>query len=516
MLLLKNKYFELFLVFLFFLLLSGLVVFSNSKIFDFDSLYHFKHALLYRAEGITFSDFPWVQFSSINYFKSDLWYGFHLLLVPFSFFSDPFFGIRLSSVFFSAFLFSSFYFVLKSLRVKFPAFFTLLLFFSSGDFLFRSNMSRPHTLTLALFALLLLFLSDKSFYKVFFVSFFVSFLHASLFWVSFLIFFIVFLVGIWREKKIYWLGGLSVFLGSSFGFLLRPNPFGSLKLVYIQIIDLFFAKQIGAPLKFGRELLPLTFSDVYFQFLPLFAVSSLVVFFFFKFFFGGDSLDKIKPVEKIVFLSSVFLSAIFFLLSFFVARRSNDFFSVFIVISSALGFSFFFKENWRYYLKIAVFSLASLFLLVSAMRSVYVLSLFIKNSESSDKFKEVSLWLKDNTKEGEIVFNSYWDNFPNLFFWNVHNYYIGGMDPIFQYVFNENLFWKNYFIAYRGEPFTCGSIRCTEEMIEDVYPVLKNDFRASYLVLEYRRSPNFIKNIENLPGFEKVFSTDKEVIYKIN
>ncbi|MDD4761701.1 MAG: hypothetical protein PHZ25_01610 [Candidatus Pacebacteria bacterium] len=512
--LIKNRYFELFIVFLFFLVLSGLVIFSNDKIFDYDSLYHLKHALLYRTEGITFSNFPWVQFSSINSLKSDLWYGFHLFLIPFSFFSDPLFGIRLSSLFFSAFLFSSFFFILKSLRVKFSVFFTLLLFFSSGDFIFRSNMSRPHTLTLALFALLLLFLSNKSFIKSFFVSFLVSFIHASLFWVSFLIFFIVFLVEIWQEKKIYWLSGLSVFLGSFLGFILRPNPFGSLKLVYIQIVDIIFAKGIGAPLNFGRELLPLTFSDVYFQFLPLFLVFLIVIFFFFKFIF--NRFLEIRMEERIVFLSSFFLSVIFVLLSFFVARRSNDFFSVFIIISAALGFSFFFKKNWQYSLKVILFSLFSFFLLISASRSVYVFSLFIKNSEPADKFKEVSLWLKENTNKGEIVFHSYWDNFPNLFFWNDHNYYISGMDPIFQYSFNESLFWKNYFIAYRGEPFTCGSIRCTKEMVEDVYSVLKNDFHASFFVLEYRRSPNFIKNIENLSGFEKVFSTDKEVVYKIN
>jgi hypothetical protein len=199
-----------------------------------------------------------------------------------------------------------------------------------------------------------------------------------------------------------------------------------------------------------------------------------------------------------------------------VARRSNDFFSVFIVVSAALGFSSSFKENWHFSFKASIFSLAFVFLLVFSARSLYVVSLFVENSEPAEKFKEVSLWLKDNSKKGEIVFNSYWDNFPNLFFWNDDNYYIGGMDPIFQYAFSENLFWKNYFIAYRGEPFTCGSIRCTKEMVEDVYPVLKNDFRASYLVLEYRRSPNFIKNIESLSGFEKVFSTDKEVVYKIN
>ena len=38
---------------------------------------------------------------------------------------------------------------------------------------------------------------------------------------------------------------------------------------------------------------------------------------------------------------------------------------------------------------------------------------------------------------------------------------------------------------------------------------------ASYIILEYRRSPNFIKVADSSPNFEKVFSTPTEVVYKI-
>lgn len=376
-------------------------------------------------------------------------------------------------------------------------------------------MSRPHVFSLFLSPLLLYFLIKKSPWLVFLSCFLISFIHASLFWISFVVFGVFFIFDFFKNRKISWFEIAGLFFGSLFGLLLRPHPFGGLKLVYIQLVDLIFAKNAGVPLKFGRELLPLSSADIFFQFLPLF-----FLFLFFIFFFFWSSrrgyFSEVSSGKKIAVLSFLSLSLIFFFLSLFVARRSLDFFSVFAVLFVALVFSLTFEKIDFPSKKIIIFSLLSAFFLIAAGRSVYVFSLFVKNSEPADKFKEISLWLKDNSKEGDIVFHSYWDNFPNLFFWNRKNYYISGMDPIFSYSFNENLYWENYFIAYRGEPFTCGYIRCTEEMIKDVHSALKNDFRASYLVLEYRRSPNFIKNVEKLNGFEKVFSTDKEVIYKIN
>ena len=515
---LKNRKIQLLGIIILFSTLSSLVVFSTDRIFDYDSLYHIRHAWLYRTEGLSFSDFPWLQFSSIGELKSDIWYGFHLFLLPFTFFPDFIFSIRLSSVVLAVFFLLSFYLILKRLPVKYPLFFTVLLYFSSGDFLFRINMCRPHIFSF-IFSLFLLFsLSSGLFWWSFLFSFFLAFFHVSLFWLSFLVFSVVFIFKLWLSKKIFLSDFFSVFLGSVAGLFLRPNPLGSLKLAYIQIFDLILAKRAGIPLKFGRELLPLSSSDIIFQFLPLAAIFFFSIFLFINL-ARNEKFFSLAVEEKIFLFSSSFLSFVFLLLSFFVARRSADFLSIFLLLSFSILFSLWLKDvfkktkNKRF--KIIIFSASLIFLLISAARSIYVVSLFEKNSDSPDKFKEISLWLKDNTKPGEIVYNSYWDNFPNLFFWNWQNYYRGGMDPIFQYSFSQDLFWKNYFIAYRGAPYTCGKIRCTESEVEDASLVLKRDFHASYIILEYRRSPNFIKVADSSPNFEKVFSTPTEVVYKI-
>src|SRR3990167_1007341 len=77
-----------------------------------DQLYHFAHAEIYRDNGIFNSGFPWLTYSVIVKYGADIWYGFHILLIPFTLFSDPIFGLRLAGVFVNSLLPFNFLFLL--------------------------------------------------------------------------------------------------------------------------------------------------------------------------------------------------------------------------------------------------------------------------------------------------------------------------------------------------------------------------------------------------------------------
>src|SRR5262249_18679948 len=49
---------------------------------DSDSFYHIRHAWEYRIRGIGDSSFPWAQYSAVRTCGADIWYGFHLLMIP--------------------------------------------------------------------------------------------------------------------------------------------------------------------------------------------------------------------------------------------------------------------------------------------------------------------------------------------------------------------------------------------------------------------------------------------------
>src|SRR5262245_12903471 len=67
-----------------------------------DSFYHIRHAGLYWTAGLFQSEFPWVEYSVIRLCASDLWYGFHLLLAPFTATGDGIAAIEKSSAVWTA------------------------------------------------------------------------------------------------------------------------------------------------------------------------------------------------------------------------------------------------------------------------------------------------------------------------------------------------------------------------------------------------------------------------------
>lgn len=55
--------------------------------------------------------------------------------------------------------------------------------------------------------------------------------------------------------------------------------------------------------------------------------------------------------------------------------------------------------------------------------------LSLQDSRSHSLYAGASTWLEENTPAGSLVFQTDWDDFPRLFFYNTHNTYLVGLDP---------------------------------------------------------------------------------------
>jgi hypothetical protein len=140
----------------------------------------------------------------------------------------------------------------------------------------------------------------------------------------------------------------------------------------------------------------------------------------------------------------------------------------------------------------------------------------LQNSYTADYLKEPAIWLKENSNPGDIVFNVHWSNFSPLFFWNQKNYYVGGLDPIFQYAYNSSLYWKfHYLSADQVTKKTCGATACTVSMLEDTHEVLKRDFNAKYILLTKTQNPAVHQWLEGDRRFDKKFENGSEAVYLI-
>ncbi len=435
---------------------------------DPDAFYHFRHAEIYRsagAGGIFRTSFPWVHYSVISKFSSDLWYGFHLLIIPFTLVGDPIMGMQLAGIFVTCAFLILFYIVCVYLEIKPALFWPFFLLFSSAFILHRLGMLRPQVLSLGLSALLFAMMAMESVWGVFFAALASAFLHLNLFFISFLVFGVFAMTKALAEKAFPWRECLALTSGVLGGWLLRPNPLGAAEILYVQLFRFTVEKVGGGLLDLGAELLPLKLksNSNYLWFIVLWIISLLRV-------FCGLAKKELalSNRDRTIILSSAYLSIMFFLLSVFFARRAFDFCTVFGVILISLVFSRFLYQNLGARL---VLTCAFVFLVPYGLN---LRSQVLSVGWNPVRFKSAAQWIAGNSEPGDIVFNARWEYFPELFFWNTKNVYVSGMDPIFQYTYDQDLYREGSYLV--SEPIR-------QEGLKDAYKILKEKFKARYVVL---------------------------------
>ena len=500
------------------LLLAGIALalqFSTPNIADPDAFYHMAHAKVYAERGIFYSEFPWAQFSIIKELKSDIWYGFHLFLIPFTYFKNGVLGIKLAGAFITFLTLGGFYFALNKLKIKWPILWTLVFVLATPDVMYRLTMTRPHNLSVALTVIIFaLFLSSSKRWPLFILGFIAAFLHSALSWLPLAVVILTSLVLKLRREPAKFKHIIYLALGVITGLLARPNPLGGLKLAYIQVVQIIIVKWQNIPLTFGRELKTPNLDSVLRNILPIFLIGIIGIILY-KIVIKKYRSNEINN-SKNIFLSSLTVSVFFLLITLFVARRSYDIFTGFTLITASSALSIYLNKLTN--IKYKNFVVSGLIIVAGflSLNSVPLFKAYNADAWAPDDMKESSLWLKENAKAGEIVFNTSWDQFGSLMYWNNQNYYINGMDPIFEYAFSPALYWKNHFLlADVGYTNTCGLIRCKQEEIETTPSVLINDFKASYIVLKKSRNPKTYFYWVKDNTFPLVFENKKEAVFKI-
>ncbi|MBI4160530.1 MAG: hypothetical protein HY506_01325 [Candidatus Yanofskybacteria bacterium] len=349
------------------------------------------------------------------------------------------------------------------------------------------------------------------------ISFLIAWFHLALSWLPILVYLAIalwtlifkFFCRVQVPVPWPWREGLALVAGLLIGWLARPNPLGAFKLAYIQIIQLFIEKYHGTPLQFGTEMLRFSWDTFYYQLWPFgLLFLTAVVFWLTRLFSRKQPLNQSTIIRQ---LSSLTLSLLFLYLTLFVAIRSLEVFTVFAVTFVAVTAREFFKTDNRY-LKI----LAIIFILIQVWNTMPMFNFYLSRAHDPNLFKDSATWLREHSKPDSIVFNPYWDRFGQLFFWNQQNYYINGMDPIFEYAYDPKLYWKTHFYATDvASEFTCGAVACTKEEVEPTDKVLRDDFRAAYVFLDKERGHNFYDYLNNNSTYKKTFETEKEVIFQI-
>lgn len=500
------------------LVIAGFAAFVHSRVYpmvsDVDSFYHMRHSWLYGKNGLFDSSFPWAQFSVVREQAADLWYGFHILTIPLTWL-----GSLVDAIYVGAFLVTLaslwlFFLCFCKLGVRWPLFWVFFLALICADVLYRLTMVRPHPLSLGLNLLLFSLLvakPDKSTrLGIFLVAAALAWLHLALVWLPVFVVGLVSLVRLLHRQSPRWEQVLAFVPGLLLGVFLRPHPLGGLHLAYVQVVKLLFEKQGDLNLAFGIELYPFYWPAFFDMFVPItiLLVGAIGYLLWMR---RQRKWGRLDVDTRVAMWASLILALVFYAMSFTVARRSHEVFFGAATIFLALVFHRA-RQPVRHSPGAQLGVPAALLAALALPFDISILDMIEARAFHPSKMQAVGEWLHSHAQPGEVVFHTHWDRFAELFFWNPGNYYINGMDPIFEYAYDPTLAWKNrYYELDAATEATCANYPCTTDQTTATHPCLKEDFRASYVVIEPERTPKLSVFLSSAAGFSKVFESPTRV-----
>ncbi|HET9907106.1 MAG TPA: hypothetical protein VFQ23_10710, partial [Anaerolineales bacterium] len=209
-----------------------------------------------------------------------------------------------------------------------------------------------------------------------------------------------------------------------------------------------------------------------------------------------------------------FLTSLLFGLMLFQARRFVEYFPPFALIFAAFAWAPLFdvrlgsvistdsaalqrRFSWRDRIPVILLSAA---VAVSIARSIPQTREAINSSKSYDLYAGASAWLEDNTPPNSRVFQTDWDDFPRLFFYNTHNTYLIGLDPTYMQLYDPDLYelW----------------VEITQGDVENPSQVIASRFGSQYIHTDLNHG-DFLQVAAEDPGLKEVYRDDQSVLFEV-
>jgi hypothetical protein len=459
------------------------IEFAGPAILDNDGYYHIRWSRMLREAAPALPAFKVLPLTTLNERDYvDHHYLFHLMLAPFTF-GDMQTGAKLAAAIFSSLGLTALFALLVVWRVPFRWLWLVPLVASSEPFLYRMSMTRAPSLSVAFLgvgAYLILkrklaWLAALSFACVWFYSLFPLILvfaaaHAVAVYIG--------------ERRV----DVSALAASSLGVLagLLINPYFPQNLVLFRD-HLLMKATASYSVNVGQEWYPYYSWD-------LLGGSAVAFAIYFAALAGFKSERARRNVRPLFFL----LVATMFLLLAFKSRRFIEYWPPFAVLFGAFTLAPYLARASRARIREvpdrAIAALASAALLVASFPAMGVVMLQAHTSIESEAdphaYQGASLWLAEHVEPGSMVFNTDWDDFPMLFYYNPNNAYVVGLDPTYLYEADPQL-WRLY------ERITLGDE-------SDPAPIIRDRFGAKYVFTDNDHT-DFLSVAAQSGDFETVY-----------
>jgi hypothetical protein len=490
---------------------------------DFDGYYHMKWARLLwenlKAKHFFPPTFTWLPLTTLSpndYVDHHLLY--HILLIPFTWFRDVQTGGKIAAILFASIAVFSCYWLIVRYEVRYRLLWLLALLASSAPFLYRMNMTKAPPLAILFLIIGTYLLFERKHWQLLPLALIFTWTYdmfvllgvAVAIWTG---------VTAWTEGRFEWRPLAYVTAGCVLGLVINPYFPHNLYLFWEHARVKITADDFAT--KVGNEWYPY---DTW-QFLINCFVALVAMVIGYLAFDNSDRKRSQKPLYFLVLATVLLLMNLRW-------KRFAEYFPPFAILFAAFSLEQLWRgravftrlpdavledlqpfldrqeptvlakehrqeETWRT-VKIA---LAALALAAVFFGNVYRTSGDIYQSEPRDYYAQGAAWMRTNIPPGQVVFNTDWDDFPRLFYFDSSHAYVSGLDPTYLYDRNAELS-KLY------DKITLGQE-------EDPGPLIRDRFGSRWVFTDNKDHVSFIDNALQSGWFERVYEDEDCSVLRI-
>lgn len=483
---------------------------------DYDGYYHIKWSRML-WESLRAGKFPppftWLPLTTLdarNYVDHHLL--FHIFQIPFTWFGDLRLAAKISATIFASLAVFSCYWFIVRYRIRYSLLWLLALLACSAPFLYRLNMAKAPPFAIVYLIIGIYSLFSKRYWALLPLSFiftatydmFVLLILATFIWTA--------VIG-WTEHRFDWRPVVWVLAGTSAGLIINPYFPHNLYLLYehakIKITPSDFSTNVG------KEWYPY---DTW-EFLgnSVVACAAMVVGYL-----SFDKSDRKRSHHALFFL--VFSTVLMIMTARW--KRIAEYWPPFAVIFAAFALQPWLQgarstlsglpndmlDELQPYLDRAQFAAATkqdelkalwhtlaVATVAVALGTVLFLNLRattkdIASSEPHEFYKAGAEWMRANVPAGQRIFNTDWDDFPRLFYYDPTHNYVSGLDPTY-------LYDRDPALSKLNDRITLGDQ-------EDPGPLIRDRFGARYVFTDNSHE-DFFDNAKTSGWFEIIYE-DRE------
>ena len=492
--------------------------FSTSAICcgDFDGYYHIKWSRILwdsiRSHRFP-PAFPWLPLTTLNpkdYVDHHLL--FHFLQIPFTWFHDLRLGAKIASLAFGALAVLSCYWLLVRYRIRYLLIWLIALLACSSPFLYRLNMAKAPPLAIIYLIAGIHFLFTKRYWPLLPLA-----LVFSLTYDTFLLLFLATIIWMavvaWTERRFEWRPLVWVTLGITAGLVCNPYFPHNLYLLYEHLKTKFTASDFST--KVGSEW----YAYDSWEFLANSLVACVAMIVGYIAFDPADRKRSHYPLFLLLFSTALLIMNARW-------KRFAEYWPPFAVMFSAFavqpwlegarstltrlpsdvleelqpfldregGFGLAQRRERQEWARILITAVVTLLLTVALSFNLAFTTRDIAASEPHEYYRAGAEWLRTHVPTQQIVFNTDWDDFPRLFYYDPSHYYVSGLDPTY-------LFDKDPDLSRLYDRITLGKE-------DDPGPLIRNRFGSRY-VFSDNAHDDFFAHARESGWFEIVYE-DKE------